>query len=158
MCFAGWWFTLCLSPRDPITLSEHDLGCTITSSAKYLGSITLQYPSQKVIEKSGDHQLRLVVYPFICKVFYIQTVVGLGNSEPSTVSWASEPPPFVISPVKNHAEKNGVSASSTNSQVVSPFPKDHTVCPIRNGFPLNSQLRGDGMFRPSILLWRGLDS
>ena len=32
------------------------------------------------------HQLRLVVTPIIYKVLYIQTVVGLGISEPSTVS------------------------------------------------------------------------
>ena len=32
-------------------------------------------------QKSGDHQLRLVVYPIIYQVSYIQPVVGLGISE-----------------------------------------------------------------------------
>ena len=33
------------------------------------------------------HKLRLVVYPIIYRVLYIQTVVGLGISEPSAVVW-----------------------------------------------------------------------
>ena len=40
-----------------------------------------------VSEIRANHQLRLVVFPhYLFKVLYIPTVVGLGNSEPSTVS------------------------------------------------------------------------
>ena len=40
-----------------------------------------------MVQKSCDHQLRLVVeIPLFTGFFYIQTVVGLGISEPSTVS------------------------------------------------------------------------
>ena len=35
--------------------------------------------------RNPANQLRLVVYPMIYWVLYIQTVVGLGISEPSTV-------------------------------------------------------------------------
>ena len=46
-------------------------------------------PKNKVIllmvRKSGDHQLRLVVYPIIYRVFSTSQVVGNGISEPSTV-------------------------------------------------------------------------
>ena len=43
-----------------------------------------------MVQKSGKHQLRLVVYPMIYKVLSeIPTVVGLGISEPSTVSTVS---------------------------------------------------------------------
>ena len=37
-----------------------------------------------MVQKSGVHQLRLVVYPIIYRVLYIQPVVGLGISQPST--------------------------------------------------------------------------
>ena len=38
-----------------------------------------------MVQKSGNHQLRLVVeIPVFTKVFYIQLVLGLGISEPST--------------------------------------------------------------------------
>ena len=39
-----------------------------------------------MVQKSGDHQLRLVVYPIIYRVLAPSQVVGLGISEPSTVS------------------------------------------------------------------------
>ena len=38
-----------------------------------------------MVQNSRIHQLRLVVYPIIYRALYIQTVVGLGISEPSTV-------------------------------------------------------------------------
>jgi len=39
-----------------------------------------------MVQKSGDHQLRLVVYPIIYKVVAPSQVVGLGMSEPSTAA------------------------------------------------------------------------
>ena len=39
-----------------------------------------------MVQKFGDHQLWLVVYPIIYGVLYIQTVVGNGISEPSTAA------------------------------------------------------------------------
>ena len=39
-----------------------------------------------VVQKSGVHKLRLVVFPIIYRVLYIPTVVGNGISEPATVS------------------------------------------------------------------------
>ena len=38
-----------------------------------------------MVQKSGNHQLRLVVYPIIYRVLAPAQVVGLGISEPSTV-------------------------------------------------------------------------
>ena len=67
--------------------------------------------------RNPANQLRLVVHPIIYRVSYIQTVVGLGISEPSTVPPSSSP-----QTKKNMENSPNRLCCGSSSSVFSEFP------------------------------------